>query len=145
MNRRNPEANSGCINWPQYLTNTGEGGMFVHLVFEVADNLNDSFVNCCGPHSIHVIRAEEFMGNEENENSFFPNTEEKADNYLRYLSVPLLAAICLGSSGGSWYNNETDEYWQCSEKDLTDEGKEFVRMLEKLYNRKGKFVTFLDT
>lgn len=45
----------------------------------------------------------------------------------------------------SWYNNETDEYWQCSEKDLTDEGKELVRMLEKLYNRKGKFVTFLDT
>lgn len=63
----------------------------------------------------------------------------------RYFSTHLLAAVCLGSSGGSFWNDEKGCYWRCTKDDLTNEGKVLLDILEKTYGRQPYILTFLDT
>lgn len=64
-------------------------------------------------------------------------------------SMPLLASLTLGTTGGSWYQQDADStrnpYWLCRVEDLTDEGRELVRLLRRLYTRPVWLLTWLDT
>jgi hypothetical protein len=65
----------------------------------------------------------------------------------KYNSIPYLAIINMGSTGWSGFDSEKEDYWICSYKDLTDEGKSLYNTVKKLY---GKFAdvyltTWLDT
>ena len=61
-----------------------------------------------------------------------------------YLSIPLLAAVCLGTSGGSWTMHD-HTYWRCTPDDLTVDGATLVTILESMYRRPVSLVTVTDT
>ena len=68
--------------------------------------------------------------------------------HSRMESLPLVGLVYLGSTGRSLnnYNRcENGKYYQVGFKDLTKEGQQLVKALEKLYGTKAKFVTVLDT
>ena len=136
MSRRNPASNTGYINWPIYLKNTGEGGMFVYAVVPALE----SFQMCCGVASCCLVMGEVLV---EEEKEFFPHASLEEFRFENFLSVPLLAAVCLGSSGGSFWDGE--EYWHCTMSDLTDAGSQLVGMLRELYGVEPELLTFLDT
>jgi len=167
MDRRNPQANTGYVNWPTHLINTREGGMFVYVVVP----MTKPFQMCCGVPSAYLLMAESLIEEDPNAGSFtdsagwplqdkwFPALRSKDgqnnifsdDDFIisRYLSCPLLAAVCLGSSGGSFWDGDKDyhdgQYWYCKMDDLTEKGKEIVRVLEELYGVTPSLLTFLDT
>lgn len=80
---------------------------------------------------------------------YFPDAHKQLKNMVARVvaqqSVPLLAAICLGSSGGSFYDTEAGRMWTCKAEDLTSDGHQLLASLEKLYGRPAKLLTFLDT
>jgi len=53
--------------------------------------------------------------------------------------------LYLGSSNGCWVHKKTKNYWKASYKDLTDEGKNLVKLLNKLNGCKAKLLTVIDT
>ena len=138
MSRRNPASNTGYVNWPIYLKNTGEGGMFIYAVVPA----QKSFQRCCGVASCCLLMGEVLV-EECAEKEFFPHLSLEDYRFENFLSVPLLAAVCLGSSGGSFWDGE--EYWCCTTSDLTDAGFRLVMMLGELYGVEPELLTFLDT
>ena len=156
--RRNPNSQSGVINWPTHLENTGEGGMFVYAIVPYIE----AFQKCCGV-SCGLIKSECLMDPDPNagdidpvtqkqfwplEDKIFPRINDNDDSprdIEKYISCDLLAAICLGSCGGSFWDKEKEKYWTCTTDDLTAEGKRLVDMLKSMYGDHVQFLTFLDT
>lgn len=155
MDRRNPDAKIGYINWPEAehgWQNTGEGGTFVVAAFPC--HQDDAFGLCCGVGNLCLVLGEELQeawepSMEENPQRFplqdkwFPRA--KAINDIEdCLSVPLLACVTLGVTGGSWYHEEAGCF-VATEEHLTEDGRALMASLEKLYDRKADLLTFLDT
>ena len=62
------------------------------------------------------------------------------------LSIPLLAAIDLGSTGWSGFSGRKKQYWRAKYGDLTLLGKELYQNLKRLYPRSQlRLLTWLDT
>ena len=59
--------------------------------------------------------------------------------------MPVAGAIYLGSSGGSWYDDDADNYWCASREDLSEAGSELIQALDQLYGVEGRLMTVLDT
>jgi hypothetical protein len=82
------------------------------------------------------------------EEKYFPRMHDEQDEsiYGKWLSVPLLANILIGSTNWSGFDDELGEYWYCKVSDLTEEGMQLYKSLEKLYpNCEIRLLTFLDT
>ena len=63
----------------------------------------------------------------------------------RYMSIPYLAALTLGSTGWSGYSDK-DGYWRCTYEDLTEEGKALYNSIKALYGDNPLYLqTWLDT
>ena len=143
--RRDGSASSGWVRWPTHLTSTGEGGMFVYAIVPSLDR-DDPFEVCCGVASAELRRREVLVpepgqGNNP-ERRWWPRGRGGS-------SVDLLAAVCLGSTGGSWYTGDlallNGRMWTATYADLTEEGQALVRALMDLYGRPVHLLTFLDT
>lgn len=69
-----------------------------------------------------------------------------AYDMIRHVSTYYMAAVVLGATSWSGWDKETTAYWQCTFDDLTPEGQQLYRMLEKLYpDCQLHLLTFLDT
>jgi hypothetical protein len=67
-------------------------------------------------------------------------TEEKP------VSIDLLAAVTLGSTGWAGYNEDEGLYWRCRFTDLTPEGQALYNTMKNLYGESGYLAlqTWLD-
>lgn len=143
--RRNGAKNSGFINWPVHLKNTGEGGMFVLAAvldqgYRPPDYTRDSFVNCCGP-GFSFAHSESLVGIRPK-----PPRSFLIENATENVTPLLLACVTLGTSGGSWYDTENEKLWNCVFTDLSAEGRDLVNSLSKLYGGRTVYLlTYLDT
>jgi len=163
------------IDNPLYKS-SNEGGMFVRLVVVDPVDLvkpidyDNKWVVCCGGYQ-YLIMDEcyqrddlreipydpdfeiNYKKRQEYEEFHFPdlNNREKdkddeKDIYRRYRSIPYLAIMTIGSTGWSGWSDELGGYWYCTFDDLTEEGKELYRNIEKLYpGCKIYLQTWLDT
>jgi hypothetical protein len=131
MGRRDETAASGWVKWPTHSEDwksTGEGGMWVYAVIPPKDE------NCCvetiglGPCDVHF-------------GCDLPHVPYPEDSPQHILS----SAVFMGSTGGSWWNESEETYFQATESDLTDEGRALLDMLEKLSGTRPILWTFLDT
>jgi hypothetical protein len=138
--------------------------MVVKLV--VCDNreFDDQFSVCCGG-QITDLLSEPLVGDDrrpqpsvedmleerkliEDWNKYhFPYMyDDDADGIGRYLSREYLAAIVMGTTGWSGWNESEGRYWQCGFDDLSYSGKVLYRKIEKLYpGCELHLLTFLDT
>ena len=160
MNRRNSNHCTGCINWPSWLKSSGEGGSYVYAIAAEKDFDKDEFLECIshGAHLIHdstvdpdlvdLHKTDEYGQIFPLERRLFPGVhldEDRSSSVEKYLSIPLLCALCLGTSGGTFYSEDPFKMWHCQEKDLTEDGLQLVQSLKKLYNRNVELITFIDT
>jgi hypothetical protein len=60
-------------------------------------------------------------------------------------SVPMLVAMHLGSTPGSFWDEQYSEYWRATPEDLTPEGRVLFNSLEAAYGIHPILATFLDT
>lgn len=147
MARREGGDNTGWIVWPTHCENTCEGGMSVYaIVPEEADGGGwaggDSFITC-SPGIQPVASLPDVCLNDEVEQALWPldDGEDALGGRARW-STPCLAMVCLGTSGGSWWDSD---YWHATRADLTVTGRQLVDALAALYGREPLIVTFLDT
>lgn len=172
--QRRSTAVSGWVNFPvnnPAWQNSMEGGMVVKLV--VCDNreFEDQFGVCAGA-SVTDVLSESFVGDDRRpkpapaerydsidavqaeqaafqawEAYHFPRTEDGAASGIeRYLSRDYLAALVLGTTGWSGWNEAEGRLWECRFDDLTAEGQALYRQLENLYvGCELHLLTFLDT
>lgn len=153
--RHNPSSGTGWVDWAsvmQRYQDSGEGGMAVYAVLPEDDSTPESFVACI-PYttvSIRMLQPDVAITH----TGLWPERmvtcchmpesdfcgKEVADED----SAPLLLAMCLGGSGGSWYSPECD-YFDCAMSDLTSEGQALLSSLTRLYGRCPTLVTVLDT
>jgi len=152
MKRRDATAQTGYVKWPIHLKNTNEGGMFVYAVIPYVED----FEMCAGVPSVCLLMSESLVEEDPEagdlsevgwplQNEWFPRAEMDGCGCDQFLSVPLLAAVCLGSSGGSFFDDEHNQHWFCKMGDLTWEGINLVTRLENLYGTSAKLLTWLDT
>lgn len=153
--RRDASKQSGWVNFPAKdpaFRNTAEGGMSVHALFVATASISggeDPFVHNCST-DLGVMRrggptfsaditnvAVEMFGESNDEMSDFTN-----DNNATY---GLLACVCLGSSGGSFLHDALGQFWACRREDLTEDGRQLLLSLERLYGRRAILLTTLDT
>lgn len=155
--------------------NTNLGGMYVQLVAVERRSENeewweDAWLDCFGGSNTTLDYQEAMVGTdtlvdgqvlytEENEDTWedevsevahatkliFPNFYAKVSKARRGQSVPLLASIVLGSSGGTWADSNGDP-WRCSFEDLDTDGQALVENLKKLYGSKADLhlITWMD-
>jgi hypothetical protein len=151
MSRCDPTANSGWVAFPEVgadISNSGEGGMTVHALIYSSSSA-DPFANNAetalgvllrgGP----VFSADvadpgaELFGD--------PANSWDSSSADTCASFGLLACVCLGSSGGSFWNERDQQYWAAAREHLTAEGRDLLRNLERLYDRSAVLLTTLDT
>ena len=130
-----------------------EGGMFVRVMVldEQNESRDDGWMECSGG-VVTVTYDENGVMDAELERRLWPRlhieTQESDGPWARdkYESVTCLATLVLGSTGWAGYSEETRDYWKCGEDDLTDEGKELIAGLRRLYpGRPVVLTTWLDT
>ncbi len=59
--------------------------------------------------------------------------------------VPVLAAVCLGTSRLAYQHVTTGQPWQCTVEDLTAQGYSLYALLSQLYGRGLVLGAYLDT
>jgi hypothetical protein len=156
--------------------NTFEGGMLVKLVVCDNRDFDTQFGVCCGatvfdilsetfvgddkcsqpkapivdesdPEALLAALTAEQNAQEEWAARHYPrHAYASVQGFERYTSRPYVAAMVIGSTGGSGSRVEDHETWVCTFEDLTDEGKALYRQLQKLYlGCDIHLLTFLDT
>lgn len=154
---------------------TREGGMFVKLVVVddrdyqksdwniccgalVQDSLTESFIGddqaptprldidpTAPPETLLAAMKAHDTAHREWEARHYPNLRDD-DDARRENSRPYVAAMLLGITGWSGFDEEAERYWQCSFDDLTLEGQALYRSLQALYpGCVLHLLTFLDT
>lgn len=158
MTRRDPSSHAGWVNFPindPMWEMTSEGGMFVTLVvYEENTSIQEdplSFFKCCGGASL-VLRECEVLTEIVDCTTDEAKTQEDRRKFYGEVdtSPGLLAAITLGTTGGSWGRSvEGDRMWEnwgCRMSDLTEDGRELVKTMRKLYPHACvELLTHLDT
>jgi hypothetical protein len=174
MQRRSEEIR-GCVNFPianPLWKNSKEGGMVVKLVVIDPRDFEDQFGLCCGA-QVHDVLTEVLLGSDKHPHperpqqfdtpadvkdyeqacmdwqaTYFPdNTSDEKDlGVLRFLSRDYLAAVVLGVTGWSGWNEPAGKYWICQPSDLSEDGQALYRQLENLYpGCELHLLTYLDT
>ena len=163
----------GMVNFPindERFKNTGEGGMFVRLVVDNINEYGGEFMVCCGGNN-HVFYDESFIGtdyfpegydrpnfnSDEISRREFPRLDkevrvleyfwkDKLFELEKYMSVPYLVVMTIGSTGWSGYYEKKEQYWRASYADLTDEGKRLYNSIAEAYDGYPIHLqTWLDT
>ena len=159
MNRRDGTANSGFVDFPTYLVNSNEGGMWVVAVCKLDPNKTQSamatlpFLNhpnsFCGTDTIPNYDVVDSEGNQSfplEKSWWFEVRWHSEDGDARYSNTTqrLSCAVLMGNSSGSWRYPDGAP-WRCTVKDLTKEGKRLVKLLSQLCGEPVTLMTFLDT
>lgn len=167
--RRRSKAVEGWVRFPvddPRYKNSGEGGMFVRLV--VAPHRKDTPI-CCGGYS-HVFYDESHIGDDDRpdprgysaptmvlvkkeianrerwDKVNFPGMFDEDAAWGKYLSVPYLAVVHMGSTGWSGWDERAGKYWRCRRSDLTREGlRIYDAMRSRWPNSRVTLQTWLDT
>lgn len=132
MKRCDGNANNGFIKWPNAtpgIHNSGEGGMSVYALFPETIRpgaIEDEFYHCFPGMGIKANVHE----------SPVSDLNEVQDRHL-------LAALCLGTSGGSW-TKEDGEFWEAGWDDLQDAAVKILNELELVYGVEAVLVTVVD-
>lgn len=127
------------------------------LTSETVTYYDDPFIRCHGPDTVISLPLPDVVVSD-NDEDVYPGelmieqptgkhvAWEQREEYVRYLAdagVTTLAAVCLGSSSLSLADR--GRYWTCGFDDLTHRGRSLVRRLNRLYRRKARILTYLDT
>ena len=118
----------------------------------------DPFIHCSGPeHTIMLPKPERALRG----GNVYPSDLEQPPvdptdpdalargTYLRHTldaGVPVLAAICLGSTAKVYVNGTQDTYWAATPKDLNRRGRKLMKALSDLFgaDRPVELVTYVD-
>lgn len=128
MTRGVPEEDESpsYIHWPVGWQDTGEGGLAVFLIVPEDPQWSECAVG---------------MPTFEIEDVIVSGQEQKAEIYR---DTGLRACLCLGTTGGSYYDDRHG-YFKASLEDLTPDGEQLYMLLKKLYGRSPVLLTLLDT
>lgn len=76
-----------------------------------------------------------------------PQMSRQFGKAYKYISIEYLAAIVIGTTGWSGWNEEKKEYWKCSYDDLNPAGQDLYQSIEELYGPDCQIYlqTWLDT
>lgn len=158
--REIPAVCTGCVVWPTHLDDNGEGGLVVLAVWRVARTVpetatrvaSDPFVACfeAGSMTVAVGECNELSDDANGCGPAVGPRRERLFNDPRCpeVSAPVLGAIQLGSSTGTWVAPDADlfdGYWRATRDDLTPGGLALLEALDALYGRRGELITILDT
>ncbi|MFH9606796.1 hypothetical protein [Streptomyces sp. NPDC017448] len=149
MVRRDPTDRSGWVNWPTDnsgdFRDGGEGGMSAYASWAPPDGNNLAAV-CSVGLSVKMLINETFVSATGPDAESYTHTgwwDGKKDwEDTGYFTD---AVLLLGSTGGSWWNEEAGRYFQVSEDHLTDLGRAVLAALTDLYGFPPNIFTFLDT
>ncbi|MEU1883483.1 hypothetical protein ABZ470_39770 [Streptosporangium sp. NPDC020072] len=136
MTRHDSTSLTGWVSWPTHLIDSREGGMAVYLVVAEDHEIPESFLACI-PDTCVLLP---FMTFPDCPAGDYREVWPEAGEY----STPLLAAMCLGGSGGCWTTPDGD-HWECGYDDLSPSGKALFDALAVLYGRKPTILTVIDT
>jgi len=147
------------------LRDSGEGGLFVWLVVPEPENASydchvDTRVNmtlpdvCLTQQDLWVpYRFREMDARLEQDARTF--LKEQGKEELAHwtgrvinsdeMSSDLLAAVFIGSTGSSIYDEGAGRYWEASYDDLTAAGQALYQGLKAAFGTEPKLLTFLDT
>ena len=160
MNRRTTETR-GWVKWPSgpEWKDSKEGGMSVVAVV----GWNEEWTMCCIP-PVNLFYGENLVDKDRDfhfeeegkrcvevhplEDEWFPQMHSDEPNPTfsdKYQSVGLLAAVHLGNTGQSLWNEPEGHMFEATLNDLTPEGQALVATLEELYGQKVVLLTWLDT
>ena len=172
MTRRSPAADTlSGVRWPvdvDHVRDTGEGGLWCYaLVLAATYPARDPLVHCCGPAQTVALPLPDVVvhdpgqvyppytghgpdpapprpGDPEDLRRYTWAIREQETDRLCH-GAPVLAAVLLGSSGGSWWDNRASHYWRPGRDDLTPAGIAVVQALEALHQRPVHLTVYLDT
>ena len=97
-------------------------------------------------HALEVIAAHDVKDRAWVERHFPRAHQTDEDPFGAYTSRPYLAALMLGITGWSGFDEAVSEYWCCSHDSLTDEGRALYAQLQALYpGCTLHLLTYLDT
>lgn len=134
MKRRSNQAN-GWVNFPTHDPNwvsSNEGGMSVYLVA----NDDEGRWPLCSWSYIHINQSEPLAGSYDSGKVSCGHGGSK--DYL--------ACLLIGTTGWSGWNEVYGKYWHCNYEDLSEQGKELYKSLQRLYpSHVLSILTFLDT
>lgn len=157
------EANSGVVEWPTHLVNSGEGGtwVFAHVL---AEDVPDSFVHCIGPRTtvglpvadpskrftVLALPVADLIAHDPG--GVYAETLDDPEKWGGHTwcfgGGSVLASVCLGTSGGTWWYGDypsSGTMWGCERHNLTSEGLALIESLERLYSTRVHLVTYIDT
>jgi hypothetical protein len=161
--KRRSKAVEGCVNFPIDNDSTNEGGMLVKLWVIDRQAFDDAYGVCCGV-SVFDHASETFLGTDKEgypDDSYVWTGDLTPEGFTKAhdqsiaeqkawlekfftgehheASVPLLAAIVMGSTG--WSGD-----FICRYDDLNEDGKSIYNSMQKLYPKAElHLMTFLDT
>lgn len=152
MDRRNPQASTGGVNWPDAATSGAQGGMAVWALIpegpdweatvacfpglEVRAQITES-PTWGEPGTVYDILWPGLYGRR---SQSWSNAQEDA----LYVSQPLRAAVLLGTCGGNW-ETQDGAPWQATYEDLNHVGRLLVETLREIHQLDPVLVTILDT
>jgi hypothetical protein len=163
------EQSGQMVSFPaetECLRDSGEGGLFVVMVVpEPEEGVNH---NCSVDVQILMTRADVCVSSRERDfwahNSRESwNSKTELDQHIAKtgnidwkrwmfhaysgtdLSFPMQAAVHLGSTGMSLYDEHKGSYWNATKEDLTPAGKALYEALKAAYGVAPVLLTFLDT
>ena len=153
--------------------NTALGGMYVQLVAiekrsEAENWWDDAFLICFGGSNTTLDYQEFMAGTDTFVDTYVPYTEENKEKWYelrakvadatnliyprfftekakgQYQSVPVLAAVILGSTGATWMKDLN--YWRCTYDDLDLQGRALYDSIKGLYGDKAELhlITWVD-
>lgn len=130
---------NGFVEYPKGWEDTGEGGLITHLYVLDFHEYEKKWEECCDDNeffsSLNFRDSMKGWYQGEDEMSIF-----KKDD----LNRPVLLAMKFASTGMSYWNGF--HHFAPGESNLTEDGKEFIASLRKLYgDRRILMQTTLDT
>lgn len=132
--RRDKNAHTGdYIIFPKWMENTQEGGMCVYAVWF------DIHIVSCVPEVIKLRRG--YFLSKVFDMNFDRTIVLSDEDYPRFA----FSYLFLGSSGGTFWDNEKEEYWHATKYDLTPQCEQLLNELSVLHGVKPFLLTQIDT
>lgn len=140
------------VKWPipgfTSLENTGEGGLGVYLLVPEYEN-DEGWSECAIDMATFKVHGVVVLGQQEIERKLWgwsQYDEGRSWSARRDYDRDMAAVVCMGTTGGSWYDQEgASGYFKAGYADFTEEGQTLYDLLIKLYGRKPYILTLLDT
>jgi len=141
MNRYKDISN-GFIKYPSGWENTGEGGLITHLYVLDHKDYDKRWEECID--DVEFWNEPDLIRFGDKHKGWYQGSEELNCATDDDIGKPILLAMKFASTGKSLWDGM--DYFTPGEKDLTEEGKQFIELLQKLYSgRRILIQTTLDT